>query len=129
MNDTLRRTTIAQEACEDGIRHPESVRAESERLRESAALTRTCQHCGAAFVPVRWTGGSYCGVRCARGARKGETAAILPSETRPARKAPMTNDEFLTLLDAERRELIAGNRPLRDASWRERRCSNKAGER
>ena len=92
-------------------------------------MTRTCQHCGADFVPARWTGGSYCGVRCARMARKGETAAILPSETRPARKAPMTNDEFLTLLDAERRELIAGNRPLRDASWRERRCSNKAGER
>lgn len=120
---------VMQEACEDGIRHPESVRAESERLRESAALTRTCQHCGADFVPARWTGGSYCGVSCARVARKGETAAILPSETRPARKAPMTNDEFLTLLDAERKELLAAGRLLRDPGWRERRCSNKAGER
>ena len=62
-------------------------------------------------------------------ARKGETAAILPSETKPARKAPMTNDEFLTLLDAERKELLAAGRLLRDPGWRERRCSNKAGER
>lgn len=62
-------------------------------------------------------------------ARKGETAAILPSETKPARKAPMTMTEFEAELERSRRELLAAGRPLRDASWRERRCSNKAGDR
>lgn len=46
---------------------------------------------------------------------RGETAAILPSDTRPKRTEPMTDEEFRAALDRERRELIAAGKPL----WRE----------
>lgn len=46
---------------------------------------------------------------------RGETAAILPSESKPSRAEPMTDAEFEAALGRERRELIAAGKPL----WRE----------
>lgn len=54
----------------------------------------------------------------ARLQRFGETAAIVPSETKPARTAPMTDAEFAGLLAKERREIIERGGLLVDPDWK-----------
>lgn len=54
----------------------------------------------------------------ARLQRFGETAAIVPSETKPARTAPMTDAEFAGLLARERREIIERGGLLVDPDWK-----------
>ena len=61
--------------------------------------------------------------------KRGETAAIVPSETKPVRKAPMTMDEMYALLARERAEIEAAGRPLIDEGWRHRRASIRQNER
>ena len=46
--------------------------------------------------------------------KRGETAAILPSESKPIRTEPMTDAELWELLAAERREIEAAGRVLHD---------------
>lgn len=52
--------------------------------------------------------------------KRGEAAAIVPSEMK-GRKHPMTDDEFLWLLERERRELVTAGRPTIDRGWKTRR--------
>ena len=54
--------------------------------------------------------------------KRGEPAAIVPSETK-GRKAPMTDDEFLWLLERERRELVTAGRPTIDRGWKTRQVT------
>jgi hypothetical protein len=44
--------------------------------------------------------------------RYGETAAVIPSDTKPIRKEPMTMTEFDVLYQAIREELIRAGLPL-----------------
>lgn len=53
-------------------------------------------------------------------AKRGQTAAIVKSETKPIRKEPMTEAEFWEQLDQQRREIEAAGRPLFDSTWRRR---------
>ena len=78
----------------------------------TALLTRMCPTCGEEFQPARWTGGVYCSVPCRRAGQKGETAAILPSETKPMRTKPMTDEEFTAYLAMETRRLLDAGEPL-----------------
>ncbi len=61
--------------------------------------------------------------------KRGEKPAIVKSETKPIRKAPMTMDEMYALLARERREIEAAGRPLHDPGWRHRRASVRQNER
>ena len=54
--------------------------------------------------------------------KRGEAAAIVPSETK-GRKAPMTDEEFIWLLERERRELVAAGRPTIDTGWKTRQVT------
>ena len=54
--------------------------------------------------------------------KRGEAAAIVPSEMK-GRKRPMTDDEFLWLLERERRELVTAGRPTIDRGWKTRRVT------
>ena len=48
--------------------------------------------------------------------------AIVPSEMK-GRKHPMTDDEFLWLLERERRELATAGRPTIDRGWKTRQVT------
>jgi len=61
--------------------------------------------------------------------KRGETAAIVPSEREPVRKEPMTDEEFWALLARERREIEDAGRPVHDPEWRDRRASIRTEER
>lgn len=61
--------------------------------------------------------------------KRGETAAIVPSDTQPIRKAPMTEAEFWEQLAQRRREIEAAGKPLIDEGWRHRRASIRQDER
>lgn len=88
--------------------------------------TRQCAQCGQEFVPVRTDRGRgfYCGAECRNDAnrytvapgkaekRNRETAAIVPSETKPARTKPMTDAEFERELALIRRQLTERGIPL-----------------
>ena len=54
--------------------------------------------------------------------RHGEAPVIVPSEMK-GRKHPMTDDEFLWLLERERRELVTAGRPTIDRGWKTRRVT------
>ena len=54
--------------------------------------------------------------------KRGKAAAIVPSEMK-GRKRPMTDDEFLWLLERERRELVTAGRPTIDRGWKTRRVT------
>ena len=54
--------------------------------------------------------------------KRGEAAAIVPSEMK-GRKHPMTDDEFLWLLERERRELATAGRPTIDRGWKTRQVT------
>ena len=58
----------------------------------------------------------------ARRGKRGEAAAIVPSEMK-GRKRPMTDDEFMWLLERERRELVTAGRPTIDRGWKTRRVT------
>lgn len=81
-------------------------------------LTRICPICGDEFAVNRWRPGTYCSPECGREGtaislgRRGETAAIVPSETKPLRNKPMTDDEFDAYYAQIRRELLDAGRPL-----------------
>ena len=84
--------------------------------------TATCCICGATFEgSVRYALVSrYCSAACRNQgnkqtistARRGEAAAIVPSETKPARTKPMTNAEFERELALIRRQLTERGMPL-----------------
>lgn len=61
--------------------------------------------------------------------KRGQTAAIVKSETKPIRTEPMTMDEMYALLARERAEIEAAGRPLHDPGWRHRRASVRQNER
>lgn len=61
--------------------------------------------------------------------KRGQTAAIVKSETKPIRKEPMTEAEFWEQLDQQRREIEAAGKPLIDEGWRHRRTSIRQNER
>lgn len=52
--------------------------------------------------------------------KRGETAAIVPSETKAGRKEPMTMDEFWAELAKSRKGIEAAGKPLNDPTWREK---------
>lgn len=54
--------------------------------------------------------------------KRGEPAAIVPSEMK-GRKHPMTDEEFVWLLERERRELVAAGRPIIDTGWKTRQVT------
>lgn len=54
--------------------------------------------------------------------KRGKAAAIVPSEMK-GRKRPMTDDEFLWLLERERRELATAGRPTIDRGWKTRQVT------
>lgn len=84
--------------------------------------TATCCICGATFEgSVRYALVSrYCSAACRNQgnkqtistARRGEAAAIVPSEIKPARTKPMTNAEFERELALIRRQLTERGVPL-----------------
>lgn len=55
--------------------------------------------------------------RTDRTARNGEAPVIVPSETKPARSAPMSDAEFDAMYRAIRAELVRAEKPLIDKSW------------
>lgn len=55
--------------------------------------------------------------------KRGEKPAIVPSDSTPVRKQPMTEEEFAAFLAKERREIEAAGRPLSDPGWRHRRAA------
>ena len=61
--------------------------------------------------------------------KRGEKPAIVPSDTKPIRKTPMTMDEMYALLARERAEIEAAGRPMIDKGWRNRRASIRKDER
>lgn len=83
--------------------------------------TATCCICGATFEGSVWYAlvSRYCSAACRNignkqtisTARRGETAAIVPSETKPARTKPMTDAEFAWLSSGG--ELPSEDRPMR----------------
>jgi hypothetical protein len=88
----------------------------------SVVTRQVCETCGEAFVPERNRVGRYCSRACrneanrytvvpAKDTRRGETAAILKSETK-GRVKPMTMDEFELALARERRLLLDAGAPL-----------------
>lgn len=54
--------------------------------------------------------------RTDRTARNGEAPVIVPSETKPARSAPMSDAEFDAMYRAIRAELVRAEKPLIDES-------------
>lgn len=84
--------------------------------------TATCCICGATFEGSVWYAlvSRYCSAACRNignkqtisTARRGETAAIVPSETKPARTKPMTDAEFERELALIRRQLTERGIPL-----------------
>ena len=54
--------------------------------------------------------------------KRGKAAAIVPSEMK-GRKHPMTDDEFLWLLERERRELVTAGRQTIDRGWKTRQVT------
>lgn len=77
----------------------------------TTTITRTCPVCGRDYTPQRtdFGRGQFCSVRCAN---KGNTFAIVPSETKPARTKPMTDAEFERELALIRRQLTERGMPL-----------------
>ena len=84
--------------------------------------TATCCICGATFEGSVWYAlvSRYCSAACRNignkqtisTARRGETAAIVPSEVKPARTQPMTDAEFERELALIRRQLTERGIPL-----------------
>ena len=76
--------------------------------------TRTCPICGDEFTVKHWRPGTYCSPECGREgtAIMLRRAAVIPSETKPARNKPMTDDEFDALYAQIQRELLDAGRPL-----------------
>jgi hypothetical protein len=88
----------------------------------SVATRQVCETCGEAFVPERNRVGRFCSRACrneanrytvlpAKDTRRGETAAILKSETK-GRLKPMTEAEFIAALGREERLLKDAGEPL-----------------
>jgi hypothetical protein len=88
----------------------------------SVATRQVCETCGEAFVPERNRVGRFCSRACrseanrytavpAKDTRRGETAAILKSETR-GRLKPMPEAEFIAALAREERLLKDAGAPL-----------------
>ncbi len=61
--------------------------------------------------------------------KRGEKPAIVKSEIKPIREAPMTEAEFWEQLAQQRREIEAAGKPLIDEGWRHRRASIRQNER
>lgn len=53
-------------------------------------------------------------------ARRGETAAIVPSEQKPTRKEPFSDDEFWEELARIRAEMERAGKVTFDPEWRNR---------
>ena len=92
----------------------------------TATNTHVCAYCGDLFERPRTTNpGVFCSAECNRAAFKdrrtrerGETAVILPSEHKPKRKTPMTDDEFKAELKLIRRNLDEQPYQTGDRFWR-----------
>lgn len=90
----------------------------------TATRIAICPTCGEEFeIDTEKRRYTYCSQACAkegsklsltgsRRTKRGETAAIVPSETKPARAGAMTDTEFEALYQAIRRELIDAGQPL-----------------
>ena len=92
-------------------------------------LTRICPICGDEFTVNRWRPGTYCSPECGREgtAIMLRRAAVIPSETKPARTRRMTDQEFDTLYAQIQRELLDAGRPLFDDGWRDRVATMRGG--
>lgn len=140
--DRVTTPPVACPVCETPFRPVGNQRYCSQRCRAKQANADTpaiCPECGNEFErdheKRRYV---YCSQQCAsRGSRltlagstrtkRGETAAIVPSETRSGRNRPMTDGEFEAAYQAIRRELMATGQPLyRDDAPAARTVSVKA---
>ena len=57
--------------------------------------------------------------------RRGETAAIVPSELKPGRKTPFADDEFWAELARIRAEMARVGKTTHDPEWRHRPARTK----